>query len=293
LFWRRGYPLDGQSASRYAAGTDAGETLGMIAMLSRVRTTTLALSTAAYIAFSAVALGQEGAPPSLDVPYVPTPPEVVDRMLDMAAVKAGDYVIDLGCGDGRIAIAAAKRGAKALGVDIDPRRIEDANENAKKEAIVTKVSFRQQNLFETEIHEASVISMYLLTSINLKLRPRLLDLKPGTRIVSHAFELGEWRPDEIAQIGFRHAYLWIVPAKANGRWKVQTKNEAFELALEQTFQQVSGQAYFGGKVVAAYGKLRGSDIELKLVDGLTLRGRIDGDSIQATQDASWQASRIR
>jgi SAM-dependent methyltransferase len=264
----------------------------MIAALHRVRVTTLALSTAAFIALSAVALAQDAARPSLDVPYVPTPPEVVDKMLDMAAVKAGDYVIDLGCGDGRIAIAAAKRGAKALGVDIDPARIQDANDNARKDGMAAKVSFRQQNLFETEIYEASVISMYLLTSINLKLRPRLLDLKPGTRIVSHAFELGEWRPDEIAQIGFRHAYLWIVPAKANGRWKVQTKNEAFELELEQSFQQVSGQAYFGGKVVAAHGKMRGSELEVRLVDGLTLRGRVEGDRIQATQDTSWQASRI-
>ncbi len=265
----------------------------MIAALNRVRTTTLALSTAAFIVLSAAALAQEAARPSLDVPYVPTPPEIVDRMLDMAAVKAGDYVIDLGCGDGRIAIAAAKRGARALGVDIDPARIQDANDNAKQAGMTGKVGFRQQNLFETEIEEASVITMYLLTSINLKLRPRLLDLKPGTRVVSHAFDLGEWRPDETAQIGFRHAYLWIVPAKADGRWKVQTANETFELALEQSFQQLSGQGYFGGKAVAAYGKLRGNDIEVKLVDGLTLRGRIEGDRIQATQDANWQASRIR
>ena len=266
----------------------------MIASLNRVRVTTLALSTAAFIALSAVALAQEAARPALDVPYVPTPPEIVDKMLDMAAVKAGDYVIDLGCGDGRIAIAAAKRGAKALGVDIDPARIQDANDNAGREGMIGKVSFRRQNLFETEIHEASVITMYLLTSINLKLRPRLLDLKPGTRIVSHAFELGEWRPDEIAKIGFRHAFLWIVPARAAGRWKVQTENEAFELAFEQSFQQLSGQAYFGGKVIAAYGKLRGSEIEVRLVDGLTLRGRIDGDRIASTQDSpSWQASRIR
>ncbi len=135
----------------------------MIVTLNRMRVTTLALSTAAFIAVSALAMAQDADRPSLDVPYVPTPPEVVEKMLQMAEVKAGDYVIDLGCGDGRIAIAAAKRGAKALGVDIDPRRIEDANENAKKEGMTGKVSFRRQNLFETEIDEANVITMYLLT----------------------------------------------------------------------------------------------------------------------------------
>ena len=159
-------------------------------------------------------------------------------MLQMAEVKAGDYVIDLGCGDGRIAIAAAKRGAKALGVDIDPRRIEDANENAKKEGMTGKVSFRRQNLFETEIDEANVITMYLLTTINLKLRPRLLELKPGTRVVSHAFELGDWRADETAQIGFRHAFLWIVPAKVGGRWQFESGGMRGTLDLDQTYQRL-------------------------------------------------------
>jgi SAM-dependent methyltransferase len=262
-------------------------------VLDRVRLTTLAISTAAFIAISATALAQSSERPTLDVPYVPTPPEVVERMLQMADVRAGDYVIDLGCGDGRIAIAAAKRGAKALGVDIDPARIEDANENARKEDMIGKVSFRRQNLFETEIGEASVITMYLLTAINLKLRPRLLELKAGTRIVSHAFELGEWRPDEIAQVGFRHAYLWIVPAKVGGRWRMQAGGETLTLKLDQTFQRITGQIETGGKTVAVTGgKLNGAEIDFTLADGRTLKGRVDGNRMQSLPGTtSWQATR--
>lgn len=260
--------------------------------LDRVRVTTLAISTAAFIAVSAIALAQSSERPALDVPYVPTPPEVVERMLQMADVTAGDYVIDLGCGDGRIAIAAAKRGAKALGVDIDPARIEDANENAKKEGMTGKVSFRRQNLFETEIGEASVITMYLLTSVNLKLRPSLLELKAGTRIVSHAFELGEWRPDEIAQIGFRHAYLWIVPAKVAGRWQMQAGGEMLVLALDQTFQRIAGQIEVRDKTVAVNGKLNGSEIDFTLSDGRTFKGRVDGNRMRSSPGGTtWQAMR--
>jgi hypothetical protein len=265
----------------------------MIASLNRMRVTTLALSTAAFIAVSTLALAQDSERPSLDVPYVPTPPEVVEKMLEMAEVKAGDYVIDLGCGDGRIAIAAAKRGAKALGVDIDPRRIEDANENARKEGMAGKVSFRRQNLFESEIGEASVITMYLLTTVNLKLRPKLLELKPGTRVVSHAFELGDWRPDQTAQIGFRHAFLWIVPAKAGGRWQFEGGGERGILELEQSFQRLTGRAEIGGKSVAvADGRLRGTEIELTLEDGRKFRGRVEGSRMRSVPGpTSWQATR--
>ena len=183
----------------------------MIVNLNRMRVTTLALSTAAFIAVSALAMAQDAERPSLDVPYVPTPPEVVEKMLQMAEVEAGDFVIDLGCGDGRIAIAAAKRGAKALGVDIDPRRIEDANENAAKEGMTGKVAFRRQNLFETEIDQASVITMYLLTTVNLKLRPRLLELKPGTRVVSHAFDMGPtWPAEARGEADGKTVYFWTI-----------------------------------------------------------------------------------
>ena len=266
----------------------------MIVTLNRMRATTLALSTAAFIAVSALAMAQDADRPSLDVPFVPTPPEVVEKMLQMAEVKAGDYVIDLGCGDGRIAIAAAKRGAKALGVDIDPRRIEDANENATKEGMTGKVAFRRQNLFETEIDQANVITMYLLTTVNLKLRPRLLELKPGTRVVSHAFELGDWRADETAQIGFRHAFLWIVPAKVGGRWQFESGGMRGTLDLDQTYQRLTGRAEIGGKSMAVTdGRLRGTDIEFTIEDGRKFRGRVDGGRMQSLEPGAnaWQATR--
>jgi tRNA G37 N-methylase Trm5 len=132
----------------------------------------------------------------LDVIFVPTPMQVVERMLEMAEVKKGEFLIDLGSGDGRIPVTAAKKyGARGLGVDLDPDRIREANENVKKQAVGDMVEIRQQNLFETDISKADVISMYLLTDLNMRLRPKLLDLRPGVRIVSHAFSMGDWLPD--------------------------------------------------------------------------------------------------
>ena len=153
--------------------------------------------------------------PKLDVIYVPTPQEVVDRMLDMAKVTAKDFVIDLGCGDGRNVVTAAQKfGARGFGVDIDPQRIKEANENAEKAGVKDKVEFRVANLFETKISDADVMMMYLLSSINLKLRPRILDeLKPGSRIVSHAFDMGDWKPQKTVQVDSRTIYFWVVPAK--------------------------------------------------------------------------------
>ena len=174
---------------------------------------------AAWCALSGPAFAQEAQEkPKLDVIYVPTPQEVVDRMLEMAQVKATDFVIDLGCGDGRnVVTAAQKYGARGFGVDIDPQRIKEANENAEKAGVKDKVEFRVANLFETKIADADVMMMYLLSSINLKLRPRILDeMRPGTRIVSHAFDMGDWKPDQRDQVGYRNVYLWIVPAKVDG-----------------------------------------------------------------------------
>lgn len=151
--------------------------------------------------------------PKLDVPFVPTPQDVVDKMLEMANVKANDYVIDLGSGDGRIAITAAERyGAKAMGVDINPERIKEAQENAKKAGVEDKVEFKKQDLFETDISRATVLTMYLLSSVNMKLRPRILsELKPGTRVVSHSFDLGDWEPDRTERVDGRTVHFWVVP----------------------------------------------------------------------------------
>jgi 23S rRNA G2445 N2-methylase RlmL len=157
---------------------------------------------------------QDDAVPGKEVPYVPTPPEVVDVMLDAAGVKQGDVLYDLGCGDGRIVIAAAKRfGVRGVGVDIDPQRIKEANANAQAAGVADLVEFREQNLFDVDLRPASVVTLYLLSSVNLKLRPKLLrEVEPGTRVVSHAFDMGEWAPDQELAGGHRKVYLWRVDA---------------------------------------------------------------------------------
>ena len=151
-----------------------------------------------------------------DVIYIPTPPEVVDAMLRMANVGKGDVLYDLGCGDGRIVIAAAKiYGIHAVGIDIDPQRIKEAKENARTAGVEKLVTFRNEDLFEADIHEATVVTLYLLETLNEKLRPKLLrDLKPGSRIVSHAFRMGDWEPEKTAEVQARHIYFWTVPAKS-------------------------------------------------------------------------------
>ena len=174
------------------------------------------LSIAASAIFSlAVAVAQTAAP-RLDVPYVPSPNPVVDGMLKLAGVTAADTVYDLGCGDGRIVIAAAKTyGAKGVGVDINPERIQEARENAKKANVEDKVTFQENDLFKADIANASVVTLYLLPDVNQRLRPKLLkELKPGTRIVSHSFDMGDWKPQSEETIEGRHIYLWTVPASS-------------------------------------------------------------------------------
>jgi precorrin-6B methylase 2 len=268
--------------------------------LRSVRQASLAVLTAALITTSASTLAQRADRPALDVPYVPTPPEVVAQMLQMVDVRASDFVIDLGSGDGRIAIAAAKKGARALGVDIDPDRIREAHENARKAGVQDKVAFKRQDLFDTEISEATVLTMYLLTKVNLQLRPRILDeLKPGTRVVSHAFDMGAWKADQRAEVGHRQVFMWVVPAKVAGRWQVQIGAESFSLVLEQSYQTLTGNARIGGQTVSVRdGRLRGTEIVFSLVDGREFRGRVNGDRMEslpaAANDqptADWRASR--
>jgi SAM-dependent methyltransferase len=153
---------------------------------------------------------------SPDVIFVPTPNEVVDKMLEMAKVTASDVVYDLGCGDGRIVITAAQKyGVRAIGVDIDPKRIAEATANAKAAKVTDKVRFIEGDLFETDISEASVVTLYLLTRLNEKLKPKLMkDLKPGTRVVSHAFDMGDWKPEQTAQVASSTVYLWRIPGRA-------------------------------------------------------------------------------
>lgn len=151
-----------------------------------------------------------------DVPYVPTPPEVVETMLKLGEIKNTDILYDLGCGDGRIVVMAAQKfGARGTGVDIDPERIKEAEENARQAGVSGRVHFIQKDLFDADFHEATIVTLYLLPDVNLRLRPKLLkDLKVGTRIVSHQFDMGEWKPDKKVDIGWRSVYLWTVTEKA-------------------------------------------------------------------------------
>jgi|SRR5690554_16135 len=187
---------------------------------------------------------------SQDVPFVPTPYEVVEGMLDLADVKKNDVVYDLGCGDGRIVVTAAKKyGVKAVGVDSNPQRIKESNENAKENGVTDKVEFYEQNLFETDLSEASVVTIYLLSEVNLRLRPKLFqELKPGSRVVSNSFDMDEWEPDDRRVVGQRNIYLWVIPENFSGKWQGKLegdKTRDIKLDLTQKFQKVSGSLQIG------------------------------------------------
>ncbi len=217
-----------------------------------------------------------------DVVWVPTPDAVVDRMLRMARVGPNDYVIDLGSGDGRTVIAAAKSfGARALGIEYNPDMVTLSIRNAEKAGVGDKVKFVKADLFETDFSQATVITMYLLPALNIKLRPKILDMRPGTRVVSHAFNMEDWQPDQTATVDGRDAYFWIVPAKVAGRWKLALPAgngaENWEVVLEQQFQKLSGKAEYGGKsfkIVDA--RMRGERIEFSFVDGNGVKRQFSG-----------------
>ncbi|MBE7375131.1 SAM-dependent methyltransferase [Pseudomonas lopnurensis] len=218
----------------------------------------------------------------LDVPYVPTPDSVVARMLEMAEVGPGDRVIDLGSGDGRIAIAAVRdRGAhSALGVDLDPVRIAEAELNAQEAGVSDQVAFEQGDLFEKDISEADVLTMYLLQRVNLRLRPVILDtLQPGTRVVSHAFSMDDWQPDQTDTVAGSRIYLWIVPAKVEGDWQVETDQGRVTLSLTQQFQEVQGSARTAAGEEPVQGRLRGDELHFTLGDREYI-GKVNGDRIE-------------
>jgi SAM-dependent methyltransferase len=249
-----------------------------------------------------------------DVPYVPTPYVVVEEMLRLAKVGADDFVIDLGSGDGRILIAAARKfGAHGEGVDLDPERIEESVANAQAEGVADRVAFHRQDLFKFDIGRASVVTMYLLPSVNMKLRPRLLnDLKPGTRIVSHDFDLGDWQPDQKSTVR-KNVFLWIVPAKVDGRWRTTVALPAgkrtFEIDIRQKFQEIDGLARYDKKVAGIWNpQLRGDRLSFVLVDdsgpfdsNLYFDGRVAGEVIEGVvrrgvgadeTKIAWRAGRI-
>lgn len=234
--------------------------------------------------------------PNLDVPYVPTPQEVVDRMLEIAKVSAKDFVMDLGCGDGRMLVTAASRfGARGFGVDLNPVRIKEATENAARANVADKVKFEVRNLFDTPIKDADVLTMYLLPSVNLQLRPRILDeMKPGSRIVSHAFNMGEWDTDQRETVDGREVYFWIVPAKFEGKWTITDGGSKIELDLKQAFQKLEGSAQSGASKGKAQGRIAGQDVRLSVdLDGQTriFAGRLSGGKLTPMGGGSWSASR--
>lgn len=264
----------------------------------------VALGAAAWLLAAPSALAQNERP-ALDVHFVPTPQEVVDRLLEMAKIGKDDYIIDLGSGDGRIVITAAQKfGASGMGVDLDPQRIKEANANKEKAGVGSRVQFVQANLFETDLSKATVLTMYLLPRLNIQLRPILLDLKPGTRLASHAFDMGEWKPDRHDKVGGRDAYFWVVPAKIAGRWHIEDGNGKITVELNQQYQEFQGVARMGDTTtVLRETSLRGDEIrfviETPTGEMRAFRGRVSGNRMEALPAApgdaasanGWKASR--
>jgi SAM-dependent methyltransferase len=255
-----------------------------------IRRTGLALLIAVFSGFALAQAQKEASSyeptsgqPGKDVVWVPTPQALVDRMLDMAKVGPKDFVMDLGSGDGRTVITAAKRGARALGVEYNPDMVALSRRNAEKEGVAGKASFVKADLFETDFSRASVITMFLLPDINLKLRPKILALKPGTRIVSNSFDMGDWEADQTATLSadagcnasWCSALFWIVPARVAGTHKLP----AGELTLKQTYQMLSGTLQTEGKTFAVEGRVRGEEITYT-AGGRTYRGKMNGKSLE-------------
>jgi precorrin-6B methylase 2 len=224
-------------------------------------------------------VGQEGK----DVVWVPTSQALVNKMLDMAKVTPRDFVMDLGSGDGRTVITAAKRGAHAVGIEYNPDMVALSQKNAQKEGVSGRAQFMKADLYETELSKATVITMFLLPEINLKLRPRILALKPGTRIVSNTFSMGEWEADEKASLTgadgcnatYCTALLWIVPARVAGAYTIPQG----DLELKQEFQMLSGTLRTEGRTVAVEGKVRGEEVSFK-AGGKEYRGRMNGGKLE-------------
>jgi len=232
--------------------------------------------------------GQEGK----DVIWVPTPEALVQRMLDMAKLTPKDIHYDLGSGDGRTVIAAARRGVKAIGVEFNPDMVALSKRLAQKEgaAIAARTEFIRGDIFQTDFSKANVLTLYLLPSLNLKLRPTILNMQSGTRVVSHAFTMGEWDADQTEVAEGRTAYLWIVPAKVEGNWRIEG---AGDLALKQTFQKIEGT--LAGKPITN-SSLRGDAIAFS-VDGREYSGRVAGNRMEGTVKGSssgpWRATRAQ
>lgn len=244
-----------------------------------------------------------------DIHYVPTPQQLVDVMLQMAELKKDDLLYDLGSGDGRLVITAAKdHGARAIGIDIDPERIAEAKNNAAEANVEDKVEFRQADLFRSNFSDATVITLYLLNELNVRLRPQLFaQVKPGTRIVSHAFNMGDWESDADRTVKIKgseyNAYFWIMPANMSGRWKVtgdrNSKGMPETVFVDQTFQKFTVRSAAGGEVIGE-GRLHGKEFTLTLSKpapggAMSFTGEVEGNTIKANATGKtgggWKAER--
>lgn len=233
-------------------------------------------------------VGQSGK----DVIWVPTPQALVDRMLDMAELTPQDTLVDLGSGDGRTVITAAKRGAKARGIEYNPDMVALSKSAALREGVSDRAIFEQADIFESDFSDATVVTLFLLPGLNLRLKPILLDMKPGTRVVSNSFTMGDWEPDETAQAegctNYCIAYKWTVPAKVEGNWKTPDG----ELMLTQTFQKVEGTLRKGGaSLPITEGRLEGSQFHFRAGDD-EYRAQVSGEQMQgsASGQAGWSAT---
>lgn len=236
-------------------------------------------------------VGQQGK----DVVWVPTPDEVVDRMLTMAQTKPEDYVIDLGAGDGKIAIAAAKKfGARSMGVEYNPDMVAFAQKNLQAAGVTGKAQIVHGDIFATDFTQATVLTMYLLPSLNMKLRPQILALRPGTRVVTHAFNMEDWEPDESSDVDGRRVYFWVVPANVAGRWAMELSgsgaSEKLSINLDQKFQKIEGVAYMGSLLAGLREpRLSGFRISFAYVDSRGVRRDFAGRVTGATMEGSFRA----
>ncbi|MGE3991309.1 class I SAM-dependent methyltransferase [Pseudorhodoplanes sp.] len=239
-------------------------------------------------------VGQQGK----DVVWVPTPQALVDRMLDMAKLAPNEIHFDLGSGDGRTVITAAKRGATAFGVEFNPKMVELSRANAAKEGVGDKATFIEGDIFQTDFSKANVITLFLLPNLNEKLRPTILDMKPGTRVVSNSFSMGDWQPDERAEVtenctGYCRALLWIVPAKVDGTWTIERGANSSALTLKQQYQSFTGTIADGNVITPVTGgNLKGDQITFTAA-GIEYTGKVDGETIAGTTKSgdTWQAKR--
>jgi hypothetical protein len=254
-------------------------------------------ATGAALAQSPESYKPQSGQPGKDVVWVPTAQVLVDKMLDLAKVGPGDYVIDLGSGDGRTVITAAKRGARAHGIEYNPDMVALSKRNAEEAGVAGKATFAKADIFESDFSQATVLTLFLLPSLNVRLRPTILKMKPGTRVVSNSFDMGDWEPDAIETVGgecanWCRALYWTVPAEVGGTWQL----EGSELTLEQKYQKITGRLTTGNVVAPLMQpKLTGPDIGFTAA-GVAYTGKVAGDVMEGTRrkdgtETPWRATR--